>query len=81
MQEIQGKDNKKSVKDFKLNTLLEITNAINNNLPEEQLFILFEYILQNQLSIGKAVIFINQDNVWQVVLQYNVKKDDLMINI
>jgi len=81
MQEIQGKDNKKSVKDFKLNTLLEITNAINNNLPEEQLFILFEYILQNQLSIGKAVIFINQDNVWQVVLQYNVKKEDLMINI
>ena len=81
MQEIQGKDNKKSVKDFKLNTLLEITNAINNNLPEEQLFILFEYILQNQLNIGKAVIFINQDNVWQVVLQYNVKKEDLMINI
>ena len=56
MQEIQGKENNKSVKDFKLNTLLEITNAINDNLPEEQLFILFEYILQNQLGIGKAVI-------------------------
>lgn len=81
MPEIQGKENRRSVKDFKLNTLLEITNAINNNLPEEQLFILFEYILQNQLNIGKAVIFINQDNVWQVVLQYNVKKEDLMINI
>ncbi len=81
MPEIQGKENRRSVKDFKLNTLLEITNAINNNLPEEQLFILFEYILKNQLNIGKAVIFINQDNVWQVVLQYNVKKEDLMINI
>jgi len=81
MQEIQGKENNKSVKDFKLNTLLEITNAINDNLPEEQLFILFEYILQNQLGIGKAVIFLNQDQVWQVVLQYNVNEKDLMINI
>ena len=81
MREIQGKENNKSVKDFQLNTLREITNAINDNLSEEQLFILFEYILQNQLGIGEAVIFLNQDQVWQVVLQHSVNEKDLMINI
>lgn len=76
-----GKEYKRSVKDFKLNTLLEITNAINNNLPEKQLFILLEYILKNQLSIGKAVIFLKQQDHWNVVLEYGVRKEDLLINI
>jgi sigma-B regulation protein RsbU (phosphoserine phosphatase) len=77
----RGNDKSKAVKDLKLSTLLELTNAINNNLPEDQLFILFEFILRRQLNIGRAGIFLNQDDVWRVVLQYGVRKQDLLINI
>ncbi|GAB4384510.1 MAG: hypothetical protein Kow0075_16530 [Salibacteraceae bacterium] len=69
------------VSEFKLSTLLEITNAINNNLPEDQLFVLFQYILQHQLSIGKAVVFLKQDDQWQSVLHYGVNESELQINV
>ena len=60
----------KSIKDFKLSTLLELTNAINNNLPEELLFTTFGEILQEKLYIGKAVIFLKQDDEWSIPLKY-----------
>jgi hypothetical protein len=37
------------LKDVKLQALLEITNAINSNLPIEQLLNLFSFILKEQL--------------------------------
>lgn len=67
--------------EFKLSTLLEITNAINNNLPEDQLFVLFQYILQHQLNIGKAVAFLNQEGTWRSVLHYGVSDEELLINV
>ncbi|MEM9024367.1 MAG: hypothetical protein AAGB22_11530, partial [Bacteroidota bacterium] len=58
---------KLQLKTFKLNSLLEITNAINNNFSSEQLFLLLKFILQNQLQIGKAIIFINDGGNWRNV--------------
>ncbi|MEX2597569.1 MAG: SpoIIE family protein phosphatase [Salibacteraceae bacterium] len=72
---------RKAISDFKLSTLLEITNAINNNLTESELFVLFEDILKNQLNIGKTVIYLSDNDVWNVVMRYGVSKTDLMINI
>ena len=56
MREIKGRSNVGSLKDFKLSTLLELTTAINNNLPEERLFATFEFILNKQLNIGKELL-------------------------
>ncbi|NQV53627.1 MAG: SpoIIE family protein phosphatase [Flavobacteriales bacterium] len=81
MQEIKGRSNVRSLKDFKLSTLLELTNAINNNLPEERLFATFEYILKDQLNIGKAAIYLRQDNEWKIPLKYGIHKADLILNI
>ncbi len=72
---------KLSLRDFKLNTLLEITNAINNNLSEEELFVLFQYILEHQLNIGKAIGFINQEGVWNNVFGYGVTDDELKVDV
>ncbi|MEZ4721293.1 MAG: PP2C family protein-serine/threonine phosphatase [Flavobacteriales bacterium] len=78
---LTGNESRLKVSEFKLSTLLEITNAINNNLPEEQLFVLFQYILEHQLNIGKAVVFLNQEGTWESVLHFGVSDDELNINI
>ncbi|MEQ9187412.1 MAG: hypothetical protein RLP15_06720, partial [Cryomorphaceae bacterium] len=81
MREIKSRSNVGSLKDFKLSTLLELTTAINNNLPEERLFATFEFILNKQLNIGKAAIYLRQDNEWKIPLKYGIHKADLILNI
>jgi phosphoserine phosphatase RsbU/P len=70
-------------KDFKLNSLLEITNAINTNQPVEQLIRIFEYILKEQLGFHKFVMFDKQEE-WKILLKigfkgkaqdFNIKED------
>lgn len=63
----------KQIKDIKLNSLLEITKAINNNFSTEQLLKLFEDVLENQLNIGRLVLFSNEnENGWKCILKYGV---------
>ncbi|MCF8464725.1 MAG: PP2C family protein-serine/threonine phosphatase [Flavobacteriales bacterium] len=52
------------LKNLKLNSLLEITNAINNNFSREQLLKIFEFVLRNQLNIGR-LLFYTQDEDWE----------------
>jgi phosphoserine phosphatase RsbU/P len=78
---LQGNESRLKVSEFKLSTLLEITNAINNNLPEDQLFVLFQYILEHQLNIGKALVFLCQNGVWNHALSYGVSKGELSIDV
>ncbi len=60
------------LKEFKLNTLLEITKAINNNLSAKKLFGLYEYVVINQLEIGKVILFSNNGKSWECVLAHGV---------
>ena len=77
------------LKDFKLNTLLEITKAVNNNFSAKKLFGLYEYVVINQLEIGKIVLFSYNGKSWECVLSqgvsgsekhFNVERDLLHIN-
>jgi len=52
------------LKNLKLNSLLEITNAINNNFSREQLLKIFEFVLRNQLNIGR-LLFYTKDEKWE----------------
>jgi sigma-B regulation protein RsbU (phosphoserine phosphatase) len=51
------------VKDLKLSSLLEITQAINANLPESSLYKIFQFTLLANLSVGKLVLFV-KDETW-----------------
>jgi sigma-B regulation protein RsbU (phosphoserine phosphatase) len=53
---------------FKLTTLLNITQAINDNLPAEQLLQKAEKVLRQDLNIGKIVMFMYRDN-WECILK------------
>lgn len=78
MQEkLTNSDTKQTISEFKLNALLEITNAINNNLSDAELFVLFEDILKEKLNIGKAVIFFQEGKQWKTVMRFGLGPNEL----
>jgi len=52
------------VKEIKLLSLLEITNAINENAPVEHLMKIFTFILKEQLGFSKFVLLMHQKS-WE----------------
>ncbi len=60
------------VKDFKLNSLLEITNAISVNENIENITRIFEFILHEQLGLDKFLLFNKQEN-WVCLLKEGYK--------
>lgn len=56
-------------RDYKLNALLELTEAINANSSEEDLVFQFQNIVQTHLGIEKLALFVKRDD-WQCLLQY-----------
>jgi len=61
---------------FKLNALLEITQAINENLSVEELLDRYKAILSDELSIGKIAIYKLNDG-WETILTSGLTKKDL----
>jgi sigma-B regulation protein RsbU (phosphoserine phosphatase) len=61
------------LKDFKLNSLLEITNSINTNQSVDQIRQIFEFILKEQLGYEKFVLFNAQED-WEVLTKVGVKR-------
>jgi sigma-B regulation protein RsbU (phosphoserine phosphatase) len=58
----QGLKDKIKQRDFKLQSLLEITKAINANAHIDDLLALYQSILIEQLQIGKTLLVATQDN-------------------
>ncbi len=69
---IQELENQLKLKDFKLNSLLEITNGINTNESVEHLISIFEFILKEQLGLNKFVLF-NKQSSWQYLIKVGLK--------
>ena len=69
------------VKEIKLLSLLEITNAINENAPVDHLMKIFTFILKEQLGFSKFVLLMNQ-NEWgnPVKIGYKGKIDLKLID-
>lgn len=65
---------------FKLETLLNITLAINENLSTQALLQRYESIIRKDLGVGKVILFI-YNKKWQCILASGVKDDSyLFIN-
>lgn len=65
MQEEENLKNLIISKQKKLNALLELTKAINNNFSKAALLKLFEFVLVGELSIGKIALFVREED-WVV---------------
>jgi sigma-B regulation protein RsbU (phosphoserine phosphatase) len=68
MEEAKGSKDRLKISKFKLDALLDITLSINANLPTELLLSKYESILRTNLSIGKILIFKQQERKWECIL-------------
>lgn len=62
---------KKSIekKELELNALLEITQAINSNVPEDSLYKIFNFTLRSNLNIRKLALFV-YDEAWSCKVSF-----------
>lgn len=65
-------ENQIKVKDFKLNSLLEITTAINSNYGVDQLIRIYAFILKEQLGFQRFILF-NEQEDWNCLLKVGFK--------
>ncbi|MGF1635946.1 MAG: SpoIIE family protein phosphatase [Cyclobacteriaceae bacterium] len=60
------------LKELELNALLEITQAINNNLPEESLYKIYNFTLRAHLQIAKMALFVH-DEEWSCKTFFGIR--------
>ncbi|MEX0813314.1 MAG: SpoIIE family protein phosphatase [Chitinophagales bacterium] len=69
-----------TVKQLQINSLLEVSQAINNNFSTSALFRIYEFILRAQMGIQKLVVYIyNQE--WLCVSNYGVSEESCLLNV
>lgn len=61
------------IKELELNALLEITQAINNNLSEDSLYKIYNFTLRSNLNIQKLALFVLDDD-WNCKVCFGTKK-------
>lgn len=49
------------LKKLEVSSLLEVTQAINNNLPVENLFRIYQFILHAQISVNKIAVYVKDE--------------------
>jgi phosphoserine phosphatase RsbU/P len=69
-----GYKNQIERKELELSALLEITQAINSNLPEESLYKIFNFTLRSNLHIKKLALFVF-DQVWSCKVSFGSLKN------
>jgi sigma-B regulation protein RsbU (phosphoserine phosphatase) len=62
------------LKEMEVNSLLEITQAINNNLDEEALLKIYEFTIRANLNISKLVLFVFEES-WQCKVNFGTSTD------
>ena len=68
------------LKEMEVNSLLEITQAINDNLNEEALFRIYDFTIRANLNIGKLALYVF-DNEWSCRVNFGTSNDFLHTNL
>lgn len=69
-----------TVKQLQINSLLEVSQAINNNFSTSALFRIYEFILRAQMGIQKLVVYI-YNKEWLCVSNYGVGEKGHDLNV
>lgn len=75
--EVNDIKNQYELKELELNSLLEVTQAINNNLPEESLYKIYNFTLRANLNINKLALYVfdEQDGNWECKANFGTDTD------
>ncbi len=69
------------IKQLQIDSLLEVTKAINNNYSANTLFRIYEFILRAQMGVDKLIVF-HKNNIWSCVCCYGLQgKEALIVNM
>jgi len=65
------------LKELELDAILEITQAINNNVPEEALYTMYMFTLRANLNIEKLALYVweEEKNDWECKVNFGTAKD------
>lgn len=77
----EKKNNRIKLVKLKLNTLLQVTNSINNNLSKKELISLYKNILINHLKIGKLLLYSFDNEKWHLELCEGTSCDYISVTI
>jgi len=64
---------------LKLDTLLEVTKGINNNLSKHELLALYKTVLLDELKIGKILLFSCDKNKWHEELSIGINGNAIAV--
>lgn len=67
------------LKELELNALLEITQSINNNLPRESLYKIFNFTLRANLKLKKLALYV-YDEHWACKVNFGTQNNFFKIN-
>ncbi len=65
---------------FKLDALLGVTKAINNQLRTKDLLEIYRQIVQDDLGISKLILFAKKTEVWETILEFGLDPLKVKIN-
>lgn len=63
------------IRDLELNALLEITQAINNNLSEKDLYRIYKFTLLGDLKVARLAMFVLNEG-WECMVHFGQKDTD-----
>jgi phosphoserine phosphatase RsbU/P len=69
------------LKQLQINRLLELTQAINDNFPAEDLFKIYKSILSWEIGIKKMLCYTKEDDVWYCASHIGMEKYETDKNI
>jgi len=78
--DIQSLQKRYYLKEMEVNSLLEITQAINDNLPEEDLFRIYEFTIRANLNIGKLALYV-WDEDWSCTVNFGTTNNFLSTDL
>ena len=67
-------------KELELNALLEITQAINNNVPEDSLYKIYNFTLRGNLNIKKLALYV-YDEGWFCRVNFGTRNNFLKLGL
>ena len=72
---------KYTLKQMELNSLLEITQAINNNMAEDKLYKIYEFTIRANLNISQLLLIVKEDEDWDQKVLFGVKSmEDIFLD-
>lgn len=67
---------KYGLKQMELDSLLEITQAINNNMSEKNLFKIYEFTIRANLNVSQLLLCVKEGDEWERKVAFGVELDE-----